>query len=63
MEHGQKHRIFFMQDATDGSCVYNKALFGNKVFENHSFWNTTVYFSHDNTTVYNTAVLKTEVQT
>jgi hypothetical protein len=40
-----------------------KALFGNKVFENHSFLNTTVYFSHDNTAVYNTTILETEVQT
>jgi hypothetical protein len=39
-----------------------QALFGNKVFENYSFWNTILYFSYDNIVVYNTAVLKTEVQ-
>ena len=39
-----------------------KVLFENKVFGNYNFWNTIIYFSHDDTTVLNTTVLETEVQ-
>jgi hypothetical protein len=40
-----------------------KVRFENKVSENHSFWNTIVYFSYDNTTILNTTVLETDIQT